>query len=108
MANTKSAQKRIRSNERKRVRNQMYRSRVKTMVRKAEEAIFSGQPSDDAIREAISTLDKAATKGIIHRNNAARRKSRLVKKLLKQRAAAPVIAATPAKKSRSTKRAAAS
>jgi small subunit ribosomal protein S20 len=109
LANTKSAQKRIRSNERKRVRNQMYRSRVKTMVRKAEEAIVSGQPSDDAIREAISTLDKAATKGIIHSNNAARRKSRLVKKLLKQRAAAPVVA-TPAKakKSRSTKRAAAS
>ena len=108
MANTKSAQKRIRTNERKRASNQMYRSRVKTMVRKAEEAIVSGQPSDEAIREAISTLDKAATKGIIHRNNAARRKSRLVKKLLKQRAAAPVVAATPAKKSRSTKRAAAS
>jgi small subunit ribosomal protein S20 len=107
LANTKSAQKRIRTNERKRASNQMYRSRVKTMVRKAEEAIVSGQPSDEALREAISTLDKAASKGIIHKNNAARRKSRLVKKLLKQRAAAPVVA-TPAKKSRSTKRAAAS
>src|SRR5262249_7594330 len=72
---------RIRSNERKRLRNQMYRSRVKTMIRKAEQLIFAGQPSEDAIREAVSTLDKAAVKGIIHKNNAARRKSRLMKKL---------------------------
>jgi small subunit ribosomal protein S20 len=81
LANTKSAEKRIRSNERKRVRNQMYRSRVKTMIRKAEQLIFSGQTGDEAVREAISTLDKAAGKGIIHKNNAARRKSRLMKKL---------------------------
>ena len=107
MANTKSAQKRIRSNERKRVRNQMYRSRVKTLIRKAEQSIFGGQPSDEAIREAISSLDKAAGKGIIHKNNAARRKSRLVKKLVTFKNAAPVVAETPAKK-RTTKRAAAS
>lgn len=88
MANTKSAEKRIRSNERKRLRNKMYRSRVKTMIRKAEELIFAGKPSDEALRDAISTLDKAAVKGIIHKNNAARRKSRLMKKL-NDRAAAP-------------------
>lgn len=82
MANTKSAQKRIRSNERKRVRNQAYRSRAKTAIRKAEQLIFSGQESQDAVRAAISVLDKAAVKGIIHKNNAARRKSRLVKKLV--------------------------
>ena len=111
MANTKSSEKRIRSNERRHLRNQMYRSRVKTMVRKAEDAIFGGQPSEDAIRVAMSTLDKAAVKGIIHKNNAARRKSRLAKKLVKFQAAvaaaaaAPAAAATPAKKSR-TKRAA--
>jgi len=81
LANTKSAEKRIRSNERKRLRNQMYRSRVKTMIRKAEELIFGGESSEDAVREAISTLDRAAVKGIIHKNNAARRKSRLMKKL---------------------------
>lgn len=80
MANTKSAQKRIRANERKRVRNQAYRSRAKTAVRKAEQAIFAGQPSQEAVLEAIRTLDKAAVKGIIHKNNAARRKSRLMKK----------------------------
>ncbi len=81
MANTKSAKKRIRSNERKRVRNTMYRSRVKTAVKKAEQSIFTGTPDEATIREAISTLDRAAGKGIIHKNNAARRKSRLMKKL---------------------------
>ena len=82
MANTKSAQKRIRSNERKHERNTMYRSRAKTMIKKAELLISSGKPSQEAVREAISTLDRAAVKGIIHKNNAARRKSRLVKKLI--------------------------
>lgn len=80
MANTKSAKKRIRSNERRRLRNQMYKSRVKTMIKKAEQAIFSGSPSEEALREAVRTLDKAAVKGILHKNNAARRKSRLMKK----------------------------
>lgn len=81
MANTQSAKKRIRSNARKHERNTVYRSRVKTMVKKAEMSIFSGTPDEEAVREAISTLDKAAVKGIIHKNNAARRKSRLMKKL---------------------------
>lgn len=81
MANTKSAKKRIRSNERKHQRNTMYRSRVKTMIKKAEQSIYDGTPDEAIIREAISTLDKAAVKGIIHKNNAARRKSRLMKKL---------------------------
>jgi small subunit ribosomal protein S20 len=105
LANTKSAEKRIRSNERKRVRNQMYRSRVKTLIRKAEQLIFGGEPSEDAVKEAISTLDKAAGKGIIHRNNAARRKSRLMKKLNSY--VPPVAAAAKSKKSGATKRAAA-
>jgi small subunit ribosomal protein S20 len=108
LANTKSALKRIRSNERKRVRNLMYRSRVKTMIRKAEQLIFSGRSSDEAVREAISTLDKAASKGIIHKNNAARRKSRLVKKVIARKNAAPAVAEAPAKKPRATRRAAAS
>jgi small subunit ribosomal protein S20 len=80
LANTKSAEKRIRTNERKRVRNQAYRSRAKTAVRKAAQTIFAGEPSQEAVLEAIRTLDKAAGKGIIHKNNAARRKSRLMKK----------------------------
>jgi small subunit ribosomal protein S20 len=108
LANTKSSEKRIRTNERKRLRNQMYRSRVKTMLRKAEETIFAGEPSDEAIRLAMSTLDKAAVKGIIHKNNAARRKSRLAKKLAKFQAAPPPEAVAPTKKPRATKRASAS
>jgi small subunit ribosomal protein S20 len=81
LANTKSAKKRISTNARKHARNQMYRSQVKTAVKKAEQTIFSGTPDEATIRAAISILDKAAVKGIIHKNNAARRKSRLVKKL---------------------------
>jgi small subunit ribosomal protein S20 len=88
LANTKSAEKRIRANARRAERNKMYRSRVKTMIKKAEVAIKSGQETEEALRQAISTLDKAAVKGIIHKNNAARRKSRLVKKLLATKAAA--------------------
>jgi small subunit ribosomal protein S20 len=87
LANTKSAEKRIRANERRAERNRMYRSRVKTMIKKAEQEIFAGQASDEAVREACSTLDKAAGKGIIHKNNAARRKSRLMAKLNKYKAA---------------------
>lgn len=81
MANTPSSRKRIRINERKRVRNVMYRSRVKTVIKKAETGIFAKKPDEEVVREAMRTLDKAAGKGIIHKNNAARRKSRLMKKL---------------------------
>ena len=98
MANTKSAEKRIGSNERKRLRNQMYRSRVKTMIRKAEQLISGGESSEEAIREAISTLDKAAVKGIIHKNNAARRKSRLMKKFNTYQPPAETAGAKPARK----------
>ena len=80
MANTKSAKKRISTNAAKHERNVMYKSRVKTMLKKAEQAIFSGKPNLEALKEAISTLDKAAVKGILHKNNAARRKSRLMAK----------------------------
>lgn len=58
----------------------MYRSRVKTMIKKAEQAIAKGEPNEGTIKEAIATIDKAAVKGIIHKNNAARRKSRLMKR----------------------------
>jgi small subunit ribosomal protein S20 len=58
----------------------MYKSRVKTMIKKAETGIYAGSTDIEAVRQAISTLDKAAVKGIIHKNNAARRKSRLMAK----------------------------
>jgi small subunit ribosomal protein S20 len=81
LANTKSAKKRIVTNAHKHDRNQMYTSKMKTALKKAEQSILSGAPDDVTIRAAISTIDKAAVKGVIHKNNAARRKSRLMKKL---------------------------
>ena len=83
MANTKSAQKRIRSDEKRRVRNQAYKSQVKTAIKKAETVIASGEDNHEAVRQACRLLDKAAGKGILHKNNAARRKSRLVAKQIK-------------------------
>ena len=83
MANTASAIKRVRSNERKRTRNRITRTNTRTAVRSAREGIAAGQAEDarKATLAAISALDKAAVKGVIHKNNAARRKSRLMKQL---------------------------
>lgn len=83
MANIKSAIKRIRSSERKRERNRMVRSRARTAVKKARLALGENKPDEArlAIQQAISELDHAAGKGVIHRNNAARRKARLMKQL---------------------------
>lgn len=83
MANTASAIKRVRSNNRKRVRNKITRTGTRTAIRSAREALGKGTTADarTATLEAISALDKAAEKGVIHKNNAARRKSRLMKKL---------------------------
>jgi len=80
---TKSAKKQVRVTERRRLRNRSIRSLVKTNITKAERLIFSGEleSARAAVVAAISSLDKAAEKGIIHPNNAARRKSRLMKKL---------------------------
>ena len=80
---TKSAKKQMRVSEKKQMRNKSVRSLCKTSVTKAEKLIFSGEleSAKKAVVNAISSLDKAAEKGIIHANNAARRKSRLMKKL---------------------------
>ena len=79
MANTRSAIKQIRSSARKRERNQVFRSRARTFVRKTRILIAEGK-TEEARQEAqlaISALDKAAEKGVIHKNKAARHKSRL-------------------------------
>lgn len=83
MANTKSAVKRIRSSERRRKINQVHRSRARTFVKKTRALIAAGQfeEAEAMALQATSALDKAAQKGVIHRNNAARRKSRLMKHL---------------------------
>ncbi|MCR5663089.1 MAG: 30S ribosomal protein S20 [bacterium] len=81
MANIKSAKKSILVNERRRKRNVSARSQVKTYFRKAAAAMAAGEGAEEAARKASSVIDKAAAKGIIHKNKAARRKSRLAKKL---------------------------
>jgi len=83
LPNIKSAEKQVRVTGRKRLRNKSITSLCKTNVTKAEKLIFSGElkAAQEAVAVAITSLDKAAEKGIIHPNNAARRKSRLMKKL---------------------------
>ena len=82
MANTKSAIKHIKTSEERRLRNRAVKSSARTFVKRARVAITTGsEDSAAAITAAISALDRAAQKGVIHRNNAARRKSRLLKLL---------------------------
>jgi len=78
----------VRVAERRRLRNKSIRSRCKSDITKAERLIFSGELelAQKAVVAAISSLDKAAEKGVIHPNNAARRKSRLMNKLNAARA----------------------
>jgi small subunit ribosomal protein S20 len=72
----------IRVAERRRVRNRSIKSAVKTFIRKAERGITAATEDSTAlVVQAISKLDKAASKGVLHPRNAARRKSRLMKKL---------------------------
>ena len=83
MANIKSQIKRNKQNEKRRLRNRVYAGRARTFVKKARLSIHEGS-SEEAVlatRQAISALDRAAEKGVIHKNTAARRKSRLMKQL---------------------------
>ncbi|MCX7623380.1 MAG: 30S ribosomal protein S20 [Thermomicrobium sp.] len=82
MPNTKSAAKALRRSERRRLRNRMWRSAARTFIKKARKLMEAGdlEAAAKAIGDAISTLDRAAAKGVIHKNNAARRKSRLMKR----------------------------
>jgi small subunit ribosomal protein S20 len=83
LANIKSAIKRNRQNEKRRVRNRIFRGRARTYIKKAQTVMASGDEaaSREATLEAISALDKAVEKGVLHKNNAARRKSRLMRRL---------------------------
>ena len=85
MANTKSAKKRIRQNEKRQVRNRDVISRTRTYLKLAGVAIESGDitASEQAVNKAISEIDRASQKGVIHKNNAARKKSRLIARLSK-------------------------
>ena len=82
MPNNPSAQKRMRQEQKRRLHNRSIKSLVKTQINKARQAINSeDENSEAAVRTAVSELDRAAKKGVLHRNNAARRKSRLMKQL---------------------------
>lgn len=82
MANIKSQIKRNRQNEKRRVRNKAVRSELRTRTKGAVTAAETGaEHAAEAERLAMKRIDKAATKGVIHKNAAARRKSRLAKRL---------------------------
>ncbi|TRW45438.1 30S ribosomal protein S20 [Georgenia yuyongxinii] len=83
MANIKSQIKRIRTNEKARLRNKAVKSELKTYVRRVREAVATGdkETADTALRAAGRKLDKAVSKGVIHANQAANRKSRLAKQV---------------------------
>jgi small subunit ribosomal protein S20 len=83
LANLKSAIKRNRQNKKRRQRNRVFRGQARSFVRDARASILTEdlEEARAATLKAVSALDKAAEKGILHKNNAARRKSRLMKQL---------------------------
>ena len=83
MANIKSQIKRIRTNEKRRQRNLAVKSELKTLVRKTREAVEAGdkEAAIEALRVASRKLDKAVSKGVMHRNQAANRKSKLARRV---------------------------
>ncbi|GAB1420905.1 30S ribosomal protein S20 [Anaerolineales bacterium] len=83
MANHKSAQKRIRQTEKRRLHNRHYRNRARTLIKNAREALASSdiEVAKETTRLAIRDLDMLASRGVIHPRNAARRKSRLMTQL---------------------------
>lgn len=83
MPNTRSAAKRVRVTERRTLRNRMVKSRMRTSIRRYEAALAEGDltASAELFKKASSNIDRAAAKGVIHRNEASRRKARLAARL---------------------------
>ncbi len=81
MANIKSQIKRNGQNEKRRQRNKAVRSDMKTRTKTVEASAAAGAETEEELRLAIARIDKAASKGVIHKNTAARKKSRLVKRV---------------------------
>ena len=82
MANIKSAKKRVLVSEANYQRNKSYRSALKTALKKADAAIDAkSADANEAVKVAVKKIDQATVKGILHKNNAARKKSQLVTKL---------------------------
>ena len=88
LANIKSAKKRIGITAKKTLRNKMIKSRAKTEVKKVVSAISGGNPGDAAaaLSKATSSIDRAVSKGVFHKNTASRKKSRLAKMVNKMSA----------------------
>lgn len=97
MANIKSAKKRVLTSATKHARNKSTRAAIKTHITAVRRRLDGGQPeAADNLRQAVSSLDRAAEKGVLHPNNAGRRKSRLMKAVAKAQA----LAADPEAKAR--------
>jgi small subunit ribosomal protein S20 len=88
VANIKSQIKRNKQNERRRLRNRTVRSEIHTRTKAAVAAAENGEDSADKLKAAIRRIDTAASKGVLHKNTAARQKSRLVKRLRRIESAA--------------------
>jgi small subunit ribosomal protein S20 len=95
VANIRSQIKRNRQNERRRVRNKAVRSEMRTRTKRALGAFEEGlDDAGEALRLAVKRIDKAASQGVIHRNQAANRKSRLMRRIASSQAASVSASAT--------------
>jgi len=84
MPNIQSAKKRVRVTKAKTLQNQMFKSQLKTTIKKFETSLNEGKDvADVAYRNAVTKIDQAVSRGILHRNTAARKKSKLTLKLNK-------------------------
>lgn len=90
MPNTRSAAKRARQNEKRRLRNRMHRGRARTYVKRAIALIEAGriEEAEEMVRLAVSALDRALERGVMHKNTVARKKSRLMRRLNEAKQAA--------------------
>jgi small subunit ribosomal protein S20 len=85
MANIKSAEKRVLTAAKRTLRNKAVKSNLKSTLKKADAALLSNDgTSKEAVQVALKKIDQAVTKGVLHKNTAARRKSQLAKRLNKQ------------------------
>jgi small subunit ribosomal protein S20 len=109
VANIKSQIKRNRQNERRRLKNKSVRSEMRTRTKTAVNAIEAGaEDSVESIRVAVKRIDRAAAKGVIHKNQAANRKSRLMRRAARAGSEEPVSAKPTTTKSASAKKTAGS
>jgi small subunit ribosomal protein S20 len=107
MANLRSSKKDLKRSEKKRVANQSVRTSLKTFIKKTRSAVAAGEPeaTKEALTQAVSAIDKAVQRGVIHKNQAARRKSRIAKAAAAPLGSAPKATKAKAKTSKAKPRA---